>query len=106
MLAVSGHEKVWWGWRQPAVSAIHAALAEADWQRRSAGPRSKGERWYEWQWLQTEMAVAGSEDPPAPQVRSLLFRRSCTDPDNWTAYRVHAPRNTDLDTVVRVAGTR
>ena len=34
------------------------------------------------------------------------FRRSCTDPDDWTAYRVHAPRNTDLDTVVRVAGTR
>ena len=106
VLAVPGHEQVWWGWRQPAVSAIHAALAEGDWQRRSAGPGSKGERWYEWQWLRTEMAVVGDGDPPAPRVRSLLFRRSCTDPDDWTAYRVHAPRDTALDTVVRVAGTR
>lgn len=106
VLAVPRHEKVWWGWRQPAVSALHAALAEADWPRRRAGPGRKGERGYEWQWLRTEMEVAGNEDPPAPRVRSRLFRRSCTDPDDGTAYRVHAPRGTELDTVVRGAGTR
>lgn len=39
-------------------------------------------------------------------MRSLLFRRSCTDPDDWTAYRVYAPRDTALDTVVWVTGTR
>ena len=104
VLAVAGNEKVWWGWQQPAVSAIHATLAEADWQRRSAGPGSKGERWYEWQWVRRE--VVGDAAPPAPRVRSLLFRRSCKDPDDWTAYRVYAPRDTELATVVRVAGTR
>ncbi len=104
VLAVAGNEKVWWGWQQPAVSAIHATLAEADWQRRSAGPGSKGERWYEWQWVRRE--VVGDAAPPASRVRSLLFRRSCKDPDDWTAYRVYAPRDTELATVVRVAGTR
>ena len=104
VLAVPSNEKVWWGWRQAAVADIHAALAEGDWQRRSAGAGSKGPRWYEWQWVRTRLAVAGA--PEAPREHSLLFRRSCTDPDDWTAYRVHAPRNTDLETVVRVAGAR
>ena len=44
--------------------------------------------------------------PQAPRAHSLLFRRSCTDPDDGTAYRVHAPRDTGLETVVRVAGAR
>ena len=39
-------------------------------------------------------------------MRSLLFRHSSTDPDNWTAYRVYGLRDTELDTVVRVAGPR
>ena len=79
LAAVAGHEKVWWGWRQPAVSAIHATLAEADWRHRSAEAGSKGERWYEWQWVRRE--VVGEANPPAPRVHSLLFRRSCKDPD-------------------------
>ncbi len=107
VLAVPSHEKVWWGWQQAAVAEIHAALAEADWRRCSAGAGSKGPRWYEWQWVRTSLAGDAAPDgPEAPRARSLLFRRSCTDPDDWTAYRVHAPRDTDLDTVVRVAGAR
>ena len=100
VLAVPSHEPVRRdrAWRE--VRALHATLAEADWQRRSAGLGSKGPRWYEWQWLPLET------DPAAPQAHSLLFRRACTDPTAWTAYRVYAPRDTDLDTVVRVAGTR
>ena len=108
VLAVPSHERVWWGWQQAAVAEIHAALAEEDWQRRSAGAGSKGPRGYEWQWVRTGL-VSGpvaDEAPQAPREHSLLFRRSCTDPDDWTAYRVHAPRDTDLDTVVQVAGAR
>ena len=104
VLAVPSHEKVWWGWEQVSVQAIHLSLAEADWQRCRAGHGRQGPRGYEWQWVR--MGTPLSADRSAPRVRSLLFRRSCTDPTVWTAYRVYAARDTDLDTVVRVTGTR
>ena len=36
----------------------------------------------------------------------LLFRRSCTNPDDWQAYVAFAPRNCDLETMVGVASSR
>ncbi len=87
-----------------SVQAIHMSLAEADWQRGRARHGRQGPRGYEWQWVW--MGAPLSADLSAPRVRSLLFRRSCTAPTAWTAYRVYASRDTDLDTVVRVAGTR
>ena len=104
VLAVPRHEKVAWGRGPVSIQALHATLAEADWQRRSAGDGSKGPRWYEWQWVPLD--TPRPTDAETSQVPSLLFRRSCPDPIQWTAYRVSAPRHTDLDTVVRVAGTR
>ena len=75
------------------MADLHPVLAERDWRCRSAEAASKGPRGYEWQWLRTALVpgTAADEAPQDPQTRSLLFRRSCTDPDDWTAYRVHAP---------------
>ena len=36
----------------------------------------------------------------------LLFRRSCTDADDWQAYVAFAPQGCDLETLVGVAGHR
>ena len=35
--------------------------------------------------------TAPGETPEAPREHSLQFRRSCAAPNDWAAYRVHAP---------------
>ena len=100
VLAVPRNEELEAGlnrWRADEVLAAHEDWA---WHRMSAGPGSKGERWYDWQcWI-----LAEPED--ADWGRYLLFRRSCTDPDDWQAYVAFAPRGCDLETLVGVAGRR
>ena len=77
-----------------------AAHEDWAWHRMRAGPGSKGERWYDWQcWT-----LAEPED--ADGGRYLLFRRACTDPDDWQAYAAFAPQGCDLETLVTVAGRR
>ena len=79
------------------VQAVHRDRA---WRRISAGAGSKGERWYDWQCR----VLAEPED--ADWGHCLLFRRSCTDPDDWQAYVAFAPRDCDPGTIVAVAGSR
>ncbi len=66
--------------------------------RLSAGPGSKGERLYDWQcWILAEPEAADGG-------HYLLFRRACTDRDDWQAYVAFAPQGCDLETFVGVAG--
>ncbi|MCY4519669.1 MAG: hypothetical protein OXC13_02700 [Caldilineaceae bacterium] len=51
LLAVPAHETFLVGRYEVVVREVFAALAEEDWQRLSAGPGNKGERWYDWQCL-------------------------------------------------------
>jgi SRSO17 transposase len=100
VLAVSGKEYVWLGWRQCQVKTVSAALPEEGWMRLSAGAGAKGPRGYDWRWL-----------PLADPIdrawrRWLLLRRSVSDPTKLRAYGVFAPQDTTLEEVVRVAGTR
>jgi len=100
VLAVSGKEYVWQGWRQRQVKTILANLPAEGWSRLSAGDGTKGPRWYDWRWV-----------PLAPPLepgwrRWLLVRRSLSEPTELTAYVVFAPQETTLEEVVRVAGTR
>jgi SRSO17 transposase len=100
VLAVSGQEYVWLGWRQRQVNTLLAALPEEGWTRLSAGDGAKGPRWYDWHWLPLA-------EPLEPDWRRwLLVRRSVSDPADLTAYVVFAPQRTTLEEVVRVAGTR
>ena len=100
VLAVPRNEELETGlnrWRADEVLAAHEDWA---WHRMSAGPGSQGERGYDWQcWI-----LAEPED--ADGGRYLLFRRSCTDPDDWQAYAAFAPQGCDLETLVGVAGRR
>ena len=100
VLAVSGQESVWLGWRQRQVNTILAALPAADWTRLSAGDGTKGPRWYAWHWR----PLAEPREPD--WRRGLLVRRSVSDPADLTADLVFAPQRTTLEELVRVAGTR
>ena len=100
VLAVSGKEYVWLGWRQRQVKTILANLPAEGWSRLSAGDGTKGPRGYDWRWLPRA-------DPEAPAWwRWLLVRRSISEPIARRASVVFARQETTLDEVVRVAGSR
>jgi SRSO17 transposase len=100
VLAVSGKEYVWLGWRQRRVKTILTALPADGWMRLSAGDGATGPRWYDWRWLPLA-------DPVEPAWRRwLLVRRSINAPTELAAYVVFAPQDTTLAEVVQVAGTR
>lgn len=100
VLAVSGKDYVWIGWRQHRVKTLVAQLPEAGWERLSAGAGTKGPRLYDW--LLQPIGTALQE----PGRRWLLVRRSIAEPTDLTAYVVFAPVGTALTTLVAVAGTR
>ena len=100
VLAVSGKESVWLRGEQRQVKAILAALPSQGWQTLSAGRGSKGERSYDW------LCIELSAPPQQGWKRSLLIRRSISDPSELTSYIVFARAPTTLVELVRVAGTR
>ncbi len=74
-------------------------LADAAWQRLSAGDGAKGPRLYDWAHLPCNGGADGF-------ACALLVRRSIADPEKATFYLTHAPQGTALAELVRVAGTR
>jgi SRSO17 transposase len=100
VLAVSGKEYVWLGWRQRQVKTILATLPEDGWNRLRAGDGAKGPRWYDWRWLPLAAPLAPG------WCRWLLVRRRLTTPLELTAYVVFAPQAATLPEVVGVAGSR
>lgn len=100
VLAVSGKAYVWLARQQRQVKTILASLPAEGGTRLSAGDGAKGPRWYDWRWR----PLAAPLDPA--WGRGLLVRRSVSTPTALTAYVVFAPRETRLEEVVQVAGTR
>ena len=100
VLAVSGKAYVWLGIRQCSVKSVLAGLDEGVWQRLSSGSGSKGPRLYDWQ------CVRLTAPPVAGWCRYLLVRRSLKAGGELTAYLVFAPSQTELATLVLVAGRR
>ena len=91
-------EELWAGTDLWRVDAVQAAYGNREWHRLSAGAGSKGERWYDWQcWIL-------AEPEGADWGHYLLFRRACTDAEDWQAYAAFAPQGCDLETLVGVAG--
>ena len=100
VLAVPRNEELWAGTDLWRVDEVHAAYGDREWHRLSAGPGSKGERWYDWQcWILAEPEAAD-------WGHYLLFRRSVTDAEDWQAYVAFAPQGCELETLVAVAGRR
>jgi SRSO17 transposase len=86
VLAVSGQEYVWRGWRQRRVNTLLAGLPSDGWTRLSAGEGAKGPRWDDWRWL-----------PLADPVhlawrRWLLVRRRVSPPKSCKPMSSALPR--------------
>jgi len=79
VLAVSGKDYVWIGWRQQQVKSLLARLPQEGWERRSAGAGATGPRDYDW--LRLPIGSALQE----PDRRWLLIRRSISDPTDVMA---------------------
>ncbi len=89
--------------RAQRVDAIAATLPATSWERRSCGPGAKGQRYYDW----AQVAIAVPDQTPAAGMwHLLLIRRSISDPTELTFYLCHAPENTTMARLVRVAGAR
>lgn len=77
---------------------IAADLGGVAWERRSAGPGVKGERFYDW-------AFVHDHTTDDAGVHSLLIRRAI-DTGELAFYRCWTPRPVPLATLIRVAGRR
>lgn len=85
--------------RPYTAGGLAQALPQKTWKRLSAGPGSKGPRWYEW-----------ARSPLGPNEgewdRWLLLRRSLDEAPEYAYYCVRAPHDTTLKQMVAVAGQR
>jgi hypothetical protein len=82
------------------ADTIAASLPRRAWQRLSAGPGSKGPRYYHWAWISFHTA-----EGQCPGQRWLLIRRNNTTGE-LAFYRCYAPRPVPLATLVRIEGRR
>jgi SRSO17 transposase len=83
---------------------VAAGLPRHAWQRLSAGAGAKGQRVYEWAWID-HTDREQREDPLDTQQWSLLIRRH-PDTGELAYYRCYSPDTVPLRTLVRVAGRR
>ena len=83
---------------------LAARLPRRAWQRLSAGPGAKGERVYEWAWID-HTDRARREDVLDTQCWSLLIRRHPRTGE-LAYYRCYSPQPVPLRELVRVAGRR
>jgi SRSO17 transposase len=91
--------------------AVHAQLGAGVWERRSQGLGAKGDRLWDWALVGVK---AKGELPADGFVHSLLIRKSKNKVKlkngkygyQFAYFLVHAPRDTPLPVIVRVAGTR
>ena len=84
---------------QRPVTRWIKGLPRKAWQRLSAGDGAKGPRLYDWVYIPHSGAAPGFQC-------GLLVRRSITKPTELTFYLTHAPKDTSLATLVRIAGLR
>jgi len=100
VLAISRTEQLWVGHEACTLALLRARLAALPWERHSCGAGSQGPRWDDWQRIELN-------DPAQPGwKRWVLFRRSCSNPEQVTAYRAYAPAATTLAAQAVVVGTR
>jgi hypothetical protein len=89
-------------------SRVDSLIAQAPpevWQRLSAGPGAKGERFYDWAAARLP-AVAESDGAEPTRQRWILARRSISNPAETAYYLACAPLDATVADLVRVGGCR
>ena len=111
VLGVTGSHHFWSWSTKLAVAGTAAEIAEtldaADWQRLSAGSGTKGERLYDWTYLELADITAAEfgADLPGTWTRGLLIRRNLAD-ENLAFFTTWCPAGTGIGMLVKVEGTR
>ena len=91
---------LWSGGRQVRAKALLAGVPAGAWYRLSCGQGSKGPRRYDW------AAQRTMSPEPKAYARWLLMRRSVSDPTEVAYFACGGPPGTELEELVRIAGTR
>jgi SRSO17 transposase len=104
VLAVAKSHQIATGIGARRAIDLAVRLPARSWQRLSAGPGSKGERWYDWALVATTDEAA---DPVATSTGHhwLLIRRNRKS-GQYAFYRAYSPTRVPLTTLVKVAGRR
>ena len=102
VVAVPETHLAWVAGQHQPIGYVAALLPPEAWAVLSAGEGSKGERLYEWAWLQLPEQLEGGSE----RARWLLIRRNLSDPSNRAYYRAAGPAATTLAELVHVAGSR
>jgi SRSO17 transposase len=111
VLGVTGSHHFWSWSTKLAVAGTAAEIAgtldAADWQRLSAGSGTKGERLYDWTYLELADITAAEfgADLPGTWTRGLLIRRNLAD-ENLAFFTTWCPAGTGVEMLVKVEGTR
>jgi SRSO17 transposase len=100
VLGIASTEQLWVGHTTWTHAQLLDRLANSRWERQSCGVGSQGPRWYDWQWIEL------NAPPQVGWKRWVVFRRSCTDPNEIAAYRAFAPADTPLADLAQVVGRR
>jgi len=99
VLGVTAQLRLWTGQKREWASEVVRSWPDSKWQQLSCGAGSKGERVYEW----AQMVIRKGDDG---WQRWLLARRSLSDCNEVSYYVVGGPKQTTLEEMARVAGTR
>jgi SRSO17 transposase len=98
-LGVTAQLRLWTDQKREWASEVVRSWPNSKWRRLSCGAGSKGERLYEW----ARMAIRKGDNG---WQRWLLARRSLSDCNEVSYYVVGGPKQTTLEEMARVAGTR
>jgi len=100
VVAVTSAQRLFLGGSYGRADDFANDLPEASWHRLSCGAGSKGQRLYDWAFV--EFAFQSDEEA----TKGLLVRRSISDPAERAYYLCRFPCGTTQEELVRVAGCR
>jgi SRSO17 transposase len=107
VLAIAGNRRLPTAAGSIRADALAAALPRRAWQRLSAGPGAKGQRYYDWACIDLLAVQRARSDTAdcAPGCCWLLIRRSRRD-GQLAFYRCYAPAPVTVTQLVTTAGRR
>jgi SRSO17 transposase len=105
VLAIAGNRRLPTAAGPIRAAVLAAALPRRAWQRLSAGPGAKGQRFYDWAWLDLPAPARPEAEDSIPGCWWLLIRRSRRTGE-LAFYRCYSPTPVRLAQLVAVAGRR
>ncbi len=104
VVAVTGNQRLWLGFKQTRVDQIADAFSEEDWQELSCGTGTKGERVDRWTLM--PFGVTIEQEEGREFQKALLVRESLSESKDRTYCFCHYESGTKIDELVRIAGSR